>query len=68
MAGCNEVSRPIYDRIRVLLTRHEYDQWLHGTFGGVMGFQTRCISDELIEINRKVESKVKRRVALRQGL
>ncbi|GLI97035.1 SOS response-associated peptidase [Sphingobium sp. BS19] len=55
MTDCNEAIRPIHDRMPVLLMRHEYDQWLHGTIEDVVGFQSRGFPDDLIEIERTSE-------------
>lgn len=67
MTDCNEAIRPIHDRMPVLLMPHEYDQWLHGTFDDVMGFQKRCFPDALIEMTRTSEPWVKRKEAPSQG-
>jgi len=55
MTDCNEAIRPIHDRMPVLLHPNEYDTWLNGSFDDLMGFQTRCFPDDLIEMERTTE-------------
>jgi len=52
MTDCNEAIRPVHDRMPVLLHEDEYDQWLHGDFDEIVGFQERCFPDEMIEMRR----------------
>ncbi|WP_426387584.1 SOS response-associated peptidase [Sphingobium sp. R-21] len=52
MTDCNEAIRPVHDRMPVLLHEGEYDQWLHGSFEEIVGFQDRCFPDELIAMER----------------
>jgi len=61
MTDCNEAIRPVHDRMPVLLHPHEHDQWLHGSFDDILGFQSRCFPDDLIEMTRTREPWVKRK-------
>jgi putative SOS response-associated peptidase YedK len=61
MTDCNEVIRPIHDRMPVLLQPQEYDQWLHSNFDDALAFQARCFPDNLIEIERTSELWVQRK-------
>ncbi len=40
---------------------NEYDQWLHGSFDDLMGFQKRCFPDELIERTRTQDPWIRRK-------
>ena len=42
MTNCNEVVRPVHNRMPVLLHEHEYDRWLHGSLEDAIAFQDRC--------------------------
>lgn len=55
MTDCNEAIRPVHDRMPVLLHEDEYEQWLHGDFEEIVGFQERCFPDELIAMERTAE-------------
>ena len=48
MTDCNEVVRPVHNRMPVLLHEEDYDLWLRGTLDDVMSFQGRCFPDELV--------------------
>lgn len=47
MTNCNEVVRPVHDRMPVLLHEDEWEAWLHGSLADVKAFQDRCFPDEL---------------------
>lgn len=55
MTDCNEVIRPVHDRMPVLLHESEYEQWLHGSFDDLQAFGARCFPDDLIEMRRTDE-------------
>lgn len=55
MTDCNEVVRPVHDRMPVLLHADEYDRWLHGSLDDVAAFQDRCFPDELTMIERTAD-------------
>jgi putative SOS response-associated peptidase YedK len=61
MADCNEVIRPLHDRMPVLLQPHEYEQWLRGSFEDLLAFRKRCFPDDLIEIQATSELWVKKK-------
>lgn len=52
MTDCNEVVRPVHNRMPVLLHEEDYESWLRGSLDDVMAFQGRCFPDELTEMNR----------------
>jgi len=52
MTNCNEVVRPVHNRMPVLLHEEDYDLWLRGSLEDVVGFQERCFPDELTTIER----------------
>lgn len=52
MTDCNEVIRPVHNRMPVLLHEEDYDRWLRGSLEEVMAFQGRCFPDELTTIER----------------
>lgn len=60
MTDCNEVVRPVHDRMPVLLLRDDHDRWLHGSVDDVFAFRDRCFPDELIEIERTAEPWIRR--------
>ena len=47
MTDCNEVVRPVHNRMPVLLHEEDYDLWLRGSLEDVNAFQGRCFPDEL---------------------
>ena len=47
MTDCNEVVRPVHNRMPVLLHEEDYDLWLRGSLEDVVSFQGRCFPDEL---------------------
>ena len=55
MTDCNEVVRPVHNRMPVLLHEEDYDVWLRGSLDDVMSFQGRCFPDELTELTRTSE-------------
>jgi len=55
MTDCNEVVRPVHDRMPVLLHEEDYDLWLRGSLEDVMSFQGRCFPDELTAIERTAD-------------
>ena len=55
MTDCNEVVRPVHDRMPVLLHEEDYDVWLRGSLDDVMSFQGRCFPDELTGMERTAE-------------
>ena len=61
MTDCNEVVRPVHNRMPVLLHEDEYDVWLRGSLEEVIGFQGRCFPDELTAMERTSEPWFKRR-------
>jgi putative SOS response-associated peptidase YedK len=63
MTNCNEVVRPVHDRMPVLLHEEDYDRWLHGSLEDVIGFQDRCFPDELTALERTAELWFKRKSA-----
>jgi putative SOS response-associated peptidase YedK len=52
MTDCNEVVRPVHNRMPVLLHEEEWDCWLRGSLEDVVEFQDRCFPDELTAIER----------------
>lgn len=50
MTDCNEVVRPVHDRMPVLLHAEDYDAWLQGSLDDVAAFQDRCFPDALTTI------------------
>lgn len=52
MTDCNEVVRPVHNRMPVLLHRDEFDRWLHGTLEDAIVLQERCFPDALTTIER----------------
>jgi putative SOS response-associated peptidase YedK len=60
MTDCNEVIRPIHNRMPVLLHPEEHSLWLHGSVDDVIALQFRCFPDELIEIERTSDPWIKR--------
>jgi len=63
MTECNEVVRPVHDRMPVLLHPHEWDQWLHGSLDDVLAFQGRCFPDEVTRIERTADPWFRRKSA-----
>lgn len=63
MTDCNEIVRPVHDRMPVLLHAEDYDRWLHGTLNDVIAFQDRCFPDELTSIERTADPWLRRKVA-----
>jgi putative SOS response-associated peptidase YedK len=61
MTDCNEAIRPVHNRMPVLLHPDEYDTWLNGSLDDLIGFQTRCFPDELIEMERTSELWVRKK-------
>jgi len=61
MTDCNEVVRPVHDRMPVLLHEEDYDLWLRGSLDDVIAFQDRCFPDELTSIERTADPWFKRR-------
>ncbi|HYH70402.1 MAG TPA: SOS response-associated peptidase family protein [Methyloceanibacter sp.] len=55
MTECNEIVRPVHDRMPVLLHEEDYDRWLHGSLEDVIEFQERCFPDELTAIERTAD-------------
>lgn len=55
MTNCNEVVRPVHNRMPVLLHEEDYDLWLRGRLKDVVGFQERCFPDELTTIERTLD-------------
>ena len=55
MTDCNEVVRPVHNRMPVLLHEEDYDLWLRGSLEDVTGFQSRCFPDELTLMERTEE-------------
>ncbi|MDB5412943.1 MAG: hypothetical protein JWR10_1278 [Rubritepida sp.] len=60
MADCNEAIRPVHDRMPVLLMPEEWDRCMHRSLEDVVGFQSRCSPDDLIEMRRTVDLWLKR--------
>jgi putative SOS response-associated peptidase YedK len=56
MTDCNQVVRPVHNRMPVLLHTEDYDRWLHGTLDDVVTFQDSCFPDELTTIERTAET------------
>ena len=52
MTDCNEVVRPVHNRMPVLLHEEDYDLWLRGSLEDVVSFQGRCFPDELTDMTR----------------
>jgi len=52
MTDCNEVVRPVHNRMPVLLHVEDYDRWLRGSLEDVISFQQRCFPDGLTTIER----------------
>lgn len=63
MTDCNEVVRPVHDRMPVLLHEEDHDRWLHGGLEDVIAFKDRCFPDELTAIERTAELWFKRKLA-----
>ena len=63
MTDANEAVAPVHNRMPVLLHRHEYDQWLRGSFEDALAFQKRIFPAELIEMQRTSEPWVKKKSA-----
>lgn len=64
MTDCNEVIRPVHDRMPVLLHVEDYDRWLRGSLDDVIAFQDRCFPDELTTLNRTADTWFRRRESL----
>ena len=56
-------SRPVHNRMPVLLHEEDYDVWLRGSLEDVMAFQGRCFPDELTVMERTQEPWFRRREA-----
>jgi putative SOS response-associated peptidase YedK len=67
MTDCNEAIRPVHDRMPVLLTPDEYDQWLSGSFDDLMAFQNRCFRDDQIEMIRTADPWLQRKAPASQS-
>lgn len=67
MTSCNEVVRPVHDRMPVLLQAEDYDRWLHGSLDEVIAFQDRCFPDELTTIDRTADLWFRRKSAEAAG-
>ena len=63
MTDCNEVVRPVHNRMPVLLHEEDYDIWLRGSLDDVMTFQGRCFPDELTAMERTGDPWFRRRDA-----
>lgn len=50
MTDANEAAAKIHSRMPVLLHEEEYDDWLHGSFDDLIGFQDRVFPSGLTEI------------------
>ncbi len=61
MTDCNEVVRPVHNRMPVLLHEEDYDVWLRGSLEDVMSFQGRCFPDELTTIERTADTWFRRK-------
>jgi putative SOS response-associated peptidase YedK len=61
MTDCNEVVRPVHDRMPVLLHEEDHDRWLHGGLEDVIAFKDRCFPDDLTGIERTAELWFKRK-------
>jgi putative SOS response-associated peptidase YedK len=61
MTDCNEVVRPVHNRMPVLLHEDEWDRWLRGSLDDVMEFQGRCFPDELTAMERTSDPWIRRR-------
>jgi putative SOS response-associated peptidase YedK len=61
MTNCNEVVRPVHNRMPVLLHEEDYDRWLYGSLDDVLEFQDRCFPDELTAMERTSDPWFKRR-------
>lgn len=61
MTDCNEVVRPVHNRMPVLLHEEDYDVWLRGSLEDVMSFQGRCFPDELTWMDRTGDPWFRRR-------
>jgi len=55
MTDCNEVVRPVHNRMPVLLHEADYERWLHGSLEDVIAFQDRCFPDEHTGIERTAD-------------
>ena len=63
MTDCNDVVRPVHNRMPVLLQEEDYDVWLRGSLEDVLAFQGRCFPDELTVMERTQEPWFRRREA-----
>jgi putative SOS response-associated peptidase YedK len=63
MTDCNEVVRPVHNRMPVLLHGEDFDRWLRGSFDDVQAFQDRCFPDEITEMERTDEPWFRRKEA-----
>jgi putative SOS response-associated peptidase YedK len=63
MTDCNEIIRPVHDRMPVLLHEEDYDRWLHGTLEDVAAFQDRCFPNQLTTIERTADPWLRRKAA-----
>lgn len=63
MTDCNEVVRPVHNRMPVLLHEEDYDVWLRGSLDDVMRFQGRCFPDELTTMERTSDPWFRRKSA-----
>lgn len=61
MTDCNEVVRPVHNRMPVLLHEEDCDLWLHGSLDDVTAFQGRCFPDELTAMTRTADPWFRRR-------
>lgn len=63
MTDCNEVVRPVHDRMPVLLHGEDYGRWLHGRLEDVAAIQDRCFPDELTSIERTADPWLRRKAS-----
>jgi len=63
MTDCNEVVRPVHNRMPVLLHEADYDRWLHGSLQDVIAFQERCFPDGMTGMDRTPDPWFRRKLA-----
>ncbi|MFD1610840.1 SOS response-associated peptidase [Sphingomonas tabacisoli] len=63
MTDCNDLVRPVHNRMPVLLHEHELDEWLHGSLDDVRAFQGRCFPPEVMAMDRTAEPWFRRSAA-----
>lgn len=64
MTDCNEVVRPVHNRMPVLLHEEDYDRWLRGSLEDVIAFQERCFPDEMTGMERTPDPWFRRKAAV----